>query len=89
MFLFFNGLIVLVCVGLLYQFPRSHSEALHSVVFLWTSDHPDAEKFYMTTHNTHNRETSISTAEFELAVPTSERPQTHALDCVATGIGAV
>ena len=26
-------------------------------------------------------------AEFELAIPASERPQTHALDRAATGIG--
>jgi len=26
-------------------------------------------------------------AEFELTIPTSERPQIHALDCAATGIG--
>ena len=25
--------------------------------------------------------------EFEPAIPASERPQTHALDCAATGIG--
>jgi hypothetical protein len=35
---------------------------------------------YLTTHNTHKRQTSISPAEFEPAVPASDRPQSHALD---------
>jgi hypothetical protein len=38
-----HGLIVLVGVGLLYELPRSHLEALHSVALLWTSEQPDAE----------------------------------------------
>ena len=42
---------------------------------------------YLTTHNTHNRQTSMSLAGFEPAFPASERPQTHALDRAATGIG--
>jgi len=42
---------------------------------------------YLTTHNTHNREISMHQAEFEPAIPVSERPQTHALDRAATGIG--
>jgi hypothetical protein len=42
---------------------------------------------YLTTHNTHNRLTSMSPAGFEPAAPESERPQTHVLDRAATGIG--
>ena len=42
---------------------------------------------YLTTHNTHKRYTSMHPAEFEPAIPVSERPQTHALDRPATGIG--
>ena len=42
---------------------------------------------YLTTHNTHNRQTSMPPAGFKPAIPTSERPQTHALDRAATGIG--
>ena len=43
---------------------------------------------YLTTsHNTHKRQTSVPPEEFEPAVPASERPQAHALDCAATGIG--
>jgi hypothetical protein len=36
---------------------------------------------------THNRQTSMPSAGFEPAIPASERPQTHALDRGATGIG--
>jgi hypothetical protein len=42
---------------------------------------------YMTTHNTHKRETSLFPAGIEPAVPASERSQTHALDRAATEIG--
>jgi hypothetical protein len=31
---------------------------------------------YLTTHNTHNKQTSISTVGFEPAIPASEQPQT-------------
>jgi hypothetical protein len=42
---------------------------------------------YLTTHNTHKRQTSMPPAGFEPTIPASERPQTHALDRAATGIG--
>jgi hypothetical protein len=42
---------------------------------------------YLTTHNTHKRQTSIPPGGFEPTIPASERPQTHALDRAATGIG--
>jgi hypothetical protein len=42
---------------------------------------------YLTTHNTHKKQTSMSPAGFEPTIPASERPQTHALDRAATGIG--
>jgi hypothetical protein len=35
---------------------------------------------YLTTHITHNRQTSLSPVGFEPGVPASERPQTDALD---------
>ena len=40
---------------------------------------------YLTTHNTHNRQTSTLPAGIEPAIPASERPQTHAWDRAATG----
>jgi hypothetical protein len=42
---------------------------------------------YLTTHNTHNKQISIPPAAFEPTIPARERPQTHAIDRVATGIG--
>jgi hypothetical protein len=42
---------------------------------------------YLTTHNTHKRQTSMPSARFEPTIPVSERPQTYALDRAATGIG--
>ena len=41
---------------------------------------------YLTTQNTHKTEISMTPAGFETAIPTSERPQTHALESVATDI---
>ena len=48
---------------------------------------PRLRDLYLTTHNTHKRQSSMPPAGFESTIPTSERPQTHALDSVATGIG--
>ena len=42
---------------------------------------------YLTTHNTHKRQTSMLSARFDPTIPASEQPQTHALDRAATGIG--
>ena len=42
---------------------------------------------YLTTHNTHNRQTSTPSAGIEPSISASERPQTHALGRAATGIG--
>ena len=35
---------------------------------------------YLTTHNIHKKQTSMSSAGFELTIPASEGPQTHDLD---------
>jgi hypothetical protein len=43
---------------------------------------------YLTTHNTHNRQTSMPPVGFEPTISTGERSQTHALDHAATGTGA-
>jgi hypothetical protein len=42
---------------------------------------------YLTTQNTHNRQTSMPPAGFEPAIPASERPHTHASDRAATRNG--
>jgi hypothetical protein len=44
---------------------------------------------YLTTHNTHKRQTFMPPVGFEPMILVSERPQTHALDRAATGIGAM
>ena len=42
---------------------------------------------HLTTHNTHNRQTSMPPVGFDPTVSAGERPQTHALDRAATGTG--
>jgi len=41
---------------------------------------------YLTTHNTHNRQTSVAPAKLE--TPASGRPQTYVFVCAITGIGS-
>ena len=43
--------------------------------------------FYLTTHNTHKKQTSKLPAGFEPVIPAIERLQTHASEGAATGIG--
>ena len=52
----------------------------------WTARRRD---FYPTTHNTHNKQTSMLPAGCEPTIPASERPVTYVLDRAATGMGAV
>jgi len=42
---------------------------------------------YLTTHNSHKRQTSMLPVGFEPTISAGERPQTYALDRAATGIG--
>ena len=42
---------------------------------------------YLTTHDTHNRQISMSPLGFEPTISVGERPQTYALDRAATGTG--
>ena len=42
---------------------------------------------YLTTHNAHNRQTSMPPVGFEPTISAGERPQTYALDRAATGTG--
>jgi hypothetical protein len=42
---------------------------------------------YLTTYYFHKTQTSMPSAGFEPVIPTSERPQTYALDSAATEIG--
>jgi len=73
-------------LGPLTEVSISHSDTPHSVGFFWTSDRPLA-CLYLTTHDTHKKQTSMLSAGFEPEISASERPQTHGLDRAATGIG--
>jgi hypothetical protein len=64
---------------------RSHSDTLPSVGLLCTSDHPS--QIPVPDHKAHKRQTFMPPAEFEPAMAANERPQTHALDRAAIGIG--
>jgi hypothetical protein len=44
---------------------------------------------YLTTHNTYNRQTWMPPVAFEPKISAGERPQTYALDRVATGTGII
>ena len=50
----------------------------------WSTRRKD---LYLTTHNTHNRQTSMPPVGFETTISAGERPQTYALDRAATGTG--
>ena len=44
---------------------------------------------YLTTHNIHNRQTSMPPVGFEPTISAGERPQTYALDHAATGTATI
>jgi len=50
----------------------------------WSARRKD---LYLTTHNTHNRQTSMPWVGFEPTISAGERPQTYVLDRTATGTG--
>jgi len=52
----------------------------------WSSRRRD---LYLTTHNTHNRQTSMSPVGFEPTISAGDRPQTYALDRAATSTGCI
>jgi hypothetical protein len=50
-------------------------------LYKWSARRRD---HYLTTHNTHNRQTTMSSVRFEPTISTGERPQAYALDLAAT-----
>ena len=56
---------------------------------LWTSDQLVADATSYTTHNKHNRRTSMLSAVFEPAAPAIRWLQNYTLAGAATGIGRV
>jgi hypothetical protein len=72
---------------LIVEASRSHSDTPHSVGLLRTSDQPDARTSTWQ-HTTLTRDRYPCTRRgFEPAIPASERPQAHAFDRAATGVG--
>jgi len=51
------------------------------------SDQLVADTAACTTHNKHGSRTSMASTAFEPKIAAIQRPQTHALDGTATGIG--
>jgi hypothetical protein len=49
----------------------------------WSAQRRD---LYLTTHNTHKTRTPMPLMWFKTAIPASEWPQIHTIDCVAIGI---
>ena len=74
--------------GLFVKVSSSHSEThCRTPLNDWCVSRRD---LYLTTHNTHKRQTAMHPVGFKPAIPTSKRPQIHAVECVATGIdGAI
>jgi hypothetical protein len=84
---FFHGSTALTGLGLLVvEVSRTHSDTTLSRTPLY-KESARGRDLYVTTHNTHQRQISTPLAEFEPSIPASQRPQTHALDHAATGIG--
>ena len=71
------------------MFEASKSHTFRHATFGRTLDGGTARHrdLYLTTNNTHKRQTSMPPAGFEPEIPASERPQILALDSAATGIG--
>jgi hypothetical protein len=63
-----------------------HTTLVRTPLDEWSAWHRNLD---LTTHNTHKRQTSTFPAGFEPIIPASEQPQTHDLDCMATGIGTL
>jgi hypothetical protein len=88
-FLFYYAATAPVGQGLLIvEDSWSHSDTPHSVGLLWTSDQTDVEtSTWQHTTLTTDRHPCPHLG-FEPTITVSERSQTHALDCTATGIGS-
>jgi len=71
-------------VSKIHHHPHTHTTLGWTPLYKWSARRRD---LYLTTHNTHNRLTSMlpPPVGFEPTVPAIERPQTYALDRAATG----
>jgi hypothetical protein len=70
---------------------HGHTHLRHTTLDRTPLDEGPARRrdLYLTTHNTHNRQTSMPPVGLEPTILVSERSQTHALDRTATGIGYI
>ena len=70
---------------------HDHTHLRHTTVGRTPLDEGSARRrdLYLTSHNTHKIQTSMSPVGFEPTILVSERPKTHALDRAATGIGTL
>ena len=61
----------------------------HATVGMTPLDELSARRrdLYLTTHDNHNRKTSITPVGFEPTISADERPQTYVFDRAATGTG--
>jgi hypothetical protein len=68
---------------------HDHTHLRHNTVGRTPLDEESARRrdLYLTSHNTHKRQTSMPPVGFDPTIPASERPKTHVLDRTATGIG--
>ena len=75
-----------VCVEHLFLMFLDHTQR-RSIVGRTPLDEWSARRrdLYLTTHNTHNRHTSMPLVGFELTISAGERAKTYALDRTATG----
>ena len=85
-FSFFRGSPALLGLSLSLLRLRDHRQTTLGRTPLdeWSAHRRD---LYLTKHNTDKRQTFMTPAGFEPAIPASRRPQTHVLDGAATGIG--
>jgi hypothetical protein len=77
-------------LGLLFSSRfHGHTHLRHTTVGRTPLDEGPARRrdLYLTTRNTHKRQTSMPPVGFEPTILVSERPKTHVLDLTATGIG--
>ena len=75
------------CREILLHLNTLNATLTHSIGLFWTKNQPVAEASTNTIHNIRKRQTSMSPAGFEPAVPASKCPNIHALNRPATGIG--
>ena len=79
-------MITSVCLDIVYDVPRSHSDTPQSLWLLWTGDQAVAE----TSNWKHSQQTdAMPSAVFEFTIPAIERQQTHALDGATTRNGLI